>query len=95
MTYAGYALALLGALMLGRGALYALAPNSGITRKRQQRNLRAGMTTDMDAFGRRVRRLGALVLLIGLSLAGWQRALALDAADAGAAEGAGVVEAAR
>jgi hypothetical protein len=71
---------LLGGAMVARGTIYTLAPNSGIAKKRQQKNLRAGFSTDMLSFGRRVRRLGALLLLIGLALIGWQRSYEVERA---------------
>jgi hypothetical protein len=80
-------LMLLGTAMLVRGAVYGVAPEGRMAKKRQERNLRAGFTTDMRSFGRRVRRLGALLLLIGLTLVGWQRSIdATDDEPAAAAE---------
>lgn len=71
MTWVALALLVLGGLMAARGTVYGLWPEGPIAKKRQQRNLRRGFTTDMKAFGRRVRRLGVLLALIALTVLGW------------------------
>jgi len=80
MLYFSIPLLVLGGLMVLRGAIYGLWPEGATAKKRQQQNLRKGFTTDMAAFGKRVRRLGGLMVLIALTLIGWPRAAAADAA---------------
>ena len=55
---------LLGLTMSLRGWTYTLKPDGAIARKRQQKNLRLGFTSDMKLFGRKVRRLGYLLMLL-------------------------------
>ena len=59
----------LGLVMCIRGWIYTLQPEGGIARKRQQKNMRLGFTTDMRLFGRKVRRLGFIILILGGFLA--------------------------
>lgn len=75
----GIPLALLGATMMVRGWAYTLRPDGTMAKKRQKVNLKRGFTTDMKVFGRKVRRLGLMLLLVGGTLIGWQRAGAADA----------------
>ena len=82
MLYFAIPLLVIGGLMVLRGSIYGLWPEGAIAKKRQQRNLRSGFTTDMSAFGRRVRRLGGLMVLVALTLIGWPRAGAADAVGA-------------
>ena len=67
----GGVLSTLGALMALRGAIYVWRPQGAMAQKRRRVNLQRGFTTDMAAFGVRVRRLGVLVLLTGLFVLGW------------------------
>lgn len=76
----GIPFALLGATMMVRGWVYTLRPDGAMAKKRQKVNLKRGFTTDMKVFGRKVRRLGLMILLVGATLIGWQRASAADAA---------------
>jgi hypothetical protein len=69
---AGTPLLVLGLIMLVRGWVYTLRPDGAMAMKRKQRNLRVGFPTDMKRFGRRVRRLGLILSLIGGGLVGWQ-----------------------
>ncbi len=76
----GAPLALLGATMMIRGWTYTLRPDGAMAKKRQKVNLKRGFTTDMKLFGRKVRRLGLMLLLVGGTMVGWQQASARDAA---------------
>lgn len=71
----GLPIALLGLTMMVRGWTYTLRPEGGMAKKRQKVNLKRGFTTDMKIFGRKVRRLGLMMTLFGLFLAGWQYSL--------------------
>jgi hypothetical protein len=75
----GGVLATLGALMALRGAIYVWRPTGAMAQKRRRVNLQRGFTTDMAAFGVRVRRLGVLVLLTGLFVIGWHTSGVHDA----------------
>ena len=55
----------LGLTMSIRGWIYTLKPEGAIARKRQQKNLRLGFTSDMKVFGRKIRRLGYIFMLAG------------------------------
>jgi hypothetical protein len=76
----GIPLSLLGATMLVRGWVYTLRPEGAMAKKRQKVNLKRGFTTDMKVFGRKVRRLGLMIVLVGATLLGWHRANSVDAA---------------
>jgi hypothetical protein len=73
---------LLGLTMMTRGWIYTLRPDGAMAAKRKQVNLRRGFTTDMRLFGRKVRRLGLMIALVGGLLVGWQRSHAADATPA-------------
>ena len=77
----GTPLALLGAVMMIRGWVYTVRPRGSMAIKRQQVNLKRGFTTDMKIFGRKVRRLGLLLVLVGATLIGWHRASVADQAS--------------
>ncbi len=68
----GGPLAFLGLTMMVRGWIYTLRPDGPTAAKRKKRNLQRGFTTDMKLFGRKVRRLGLLLVLGGAFLVGWQ-----------------------
>lgn len=68
----GVPLALLGLTMMVRGWIYTLRPDGAIAAKRKKVNLKRGFTTDMKVFGRKVRRLGLMLALLGGFLIGWQ-----------------------
>jgi hypothetical protein len=68
----GVPLALLGLTMMVRGWIYTLRPDGAIAAKRKKVNLKRGFTTDMKLFGRKVRRLGLMLALLGGFLIGWQ-----------------------
>jgi hypothetical protein len=78
----GVPLALLGLTMMTRGWIYTLRPDGAVAAKRKKVNLKRGFTTDMKLFGRKVRRLGLMLTLLGGFLTGWQ---ASHRADEGAA----------
>ena len=65
---------LLGAIMVLRGSIYIRWPDGKLAQKRRERNQRVGFSTDMGAFGRRVRRLGFFVALVGAFIIGWEQA---------------------
>jgi len=54
----------LGITMYTRGLIYTLKPDGAMALKRQKKNLKYGMTTDMLVFGRKVRRLGFMITLV-------------------------------
>ncbi len=68
----GIPLALLGVTMMARGWIYTLRPSGPTAEKRKKKNLQRGFTTDMKVFGRKVRRLGLLILLLGAFFVGWE-----------------------
>ena len=68
----GGPLALLGLAMMTRGWIYTLRPSGPMAEKRKKVNLQRGFTTDMKLFGRKVRRLGLMLTLLGAFLVGWQ-----------------------
>ena len=77
----GVPLVLLGLTMMTRGWIYTLRPDGAIAAKRKKVNLKRGFTTDMKIFGRKVRRLGLLLVLVGATLIGWHRASVADQAS--------------
>lgn len=81
----GIPLSLLGLTMMVRGWVYTLRPDGPMAAKRKKVNLKRGFTTDMKVFGRKVRRLGLILMLLGAFLVGWQRSLEADAHDAAVA----------
>jgi TRAP-type C4-dicarboxylate transport system permease large subunit len=76
----GVPLVLLGLTMMTRGWVYTLRPDGAMAAKRKKVNLKRGFTTDMKVFGRKVRRLGLMLALVGGLLVGWQRSHDADAA---------------
>ena len=84
LLYVGLSVLLLGLTMLTRGWIYTLKPNGKMAEKRKRRNLKVGFTTDMKLFGKKIRRLGLLVMIVGSGLVGWHLTatpeVALDAA---------------
>jgi hypothetical protein len=71
MIYAAIPFLLLGLLMYARGWIYTVSPDGPMALKRKKRNLKLGFTTDMKVFGRKVRRTGFLVLMVGGGLVAW------------------------
>jgi hypothetical protein len=71
IVYVGAAFLALGATMYTRGLIYTIWPDSKMAEKRKRRNLKIGFPTDMKLFGRKVRRLGFMILLVGGGLLGW------------------------
>jgi TRAP-type C4-dicarboxylate transport system permease large subunit len=76
----GVPLLLLGLTMMMRGWVYTLRPDGAMAEKRKKVNLKRGFTTDMKLFGRKVRRLGLMLALLGGFLVGWQRSEEADTA---------------
>lgn len=68
LTVIGAALALLGAPFFLRGLTLSLWPEGRRAQQVRERNLRKGLETDMKLWGRRVRRFGALLLILGSTL---------------------------
>lgn len=64
----GTLLILLGLPFLIRGWIFTLRPESSVSLRARERNLRLGLETDMKRWGRRVRRLGLLLVLAGGAL---------------------------
>lgn len=73
MVYVAGAFLLLGATMMTRGWIYTLWPDGKIAEKRKRRNLKIGFPTDMKLFGRKVRRLGFILVIIGGGILGFDR----------------------
>lgn len=71
LLYVGLPILLFGLLMLTRGWVYTLKPNGKMAEKRKRRNLKVGFTTDMKLFGRKIRRLGLLIVIVGSGMIGW------------------------
>lgn len=71
MLFVGIPALLFGLLMMTRGWIYTIWPEGKVAEKRKRRNLRVGFTTDMRLFGRKVRRLGLMIVLVGAALTGW------------------------
>ena len=62
---------LLGLPFFIRGWIFFLKPDSTVSQNARERNLRLGMETDMKKWGRKVRRFGFLLLLVGGGLLYW------------------------
>lgn len=71
MIYAGAVILTFGLTMWTRGLIYTLRPEGKMAEKRKKRNLKVGFTTDMKVFGRKVRRLGFLIVLVGGGILAW------------------------
>jgi hypothetical protein len=71
LLYVGTPILLVGLLMLTRGLIYTFNPNGKMAEKRKRRNLKVGFTTDMKLFGRKVRRLGLMIAIVGGAMVGW------------------------
>jgi hypothetical protein len=78
LLWTGLPLFLLGAVMMVRGWVYTLQPEGSMALKRKKVNLKRGFTTDMKVFGRKVRRLGLMLTMVGALLLGWYRSQAID-----------------
>ncbi|MDP2341245.1 MAG: hypothetical protein Q8O67_09820 [Deltaproteobacteria bacterium] len=77
----GGPIALLGLTMMIRGWIYTMRPDGPTAAKRKKRNLQRGFTTDMKVFGRKVRRLGLMLVMLGGFLIGWELSHKADAVD--------------
>ncbi len=67
----GAIILLLGLPFLIRGWIFFLKPESSVSLHAKERNLRLGLETDMKKWGRRVRRLGFMLVAIGGGLTYW------------------------
>jgi hypothetical protein len=72
MLYVGIPILLLGLMMMTRGWIYTLRPDGKMAEKRKRRNLKVGFTTDMKLFGRKVRRLGLMLAIVGGGVLSWK-----------------------
>lgn len=64
----GTPLFLVGALMMFRGWNYSLHPEGPMALRRKARNIELGFPSDMKLFGRKVRRLGTILAVVGGAL---------------------------
>ncbi len=71
LVYIAIPFLLVGGTMFVRGWVYTIWPDGKMADKRKRRNLKIGFPTDMKFFGRKVRRLGLILLLVGGGLIGW------------------------
>jgi hypothetical protein len=92
LVWIGTPLFLLGAVMMVRGWVYTLSPDGVMAQKRKKVNLKRGFTTDMKVFGRKVRRLGLMIMLVGAVVLGWYRSQIVDEALTGTAASGAVVD---
>lgn len=84
----GIPFVLLGLTMMFRGWAYTVKPDGAMANKRKKVNLKRGMTTDMKIFGRKVRRTGLVVTLVGIVLVGWHQSHDEEAASSSTAAAA-------
>jgi hypothetical protein len=83
----------LGLIMYTRGWIYFIKPGGKLAEKRKKRNLKMGWPTDMKLFGRKVRRVGFLTILVGGSMLAWAVVDIMgDAEQGGEKEKAGEAE---
>lgn len=61
----------LGLPFLVRGWIFSLRPQHAISRRARERNLRLGLEPDMHRWGRRVRRVGLCVVIVGAAWLSW------------------------
>ncbi|MEW5854627.1 MAG: hypothetical protein AB2A00_37980 [Myxococcota bacterium] len=54
-----------GLIMMFRGWTYTLRPDGPMALKRKAKNLQLGFPTDMRVWGRKVRRVGTILGVIG------------------------------
>jgi hypothetical protein len=67
----GIVIATLGLPFLIRGWIFSLKPEGAISLAAKERNLRLGLETDMKKWGRKVRRLGLIIVVAGAALIAW------------------------
>jgi hypothetical protein len=67
----GILITLLGLPFLIRGWIFTLKPESRLSINAKERNLRLGLETDMKVWGRKVRRMGLLIVMVGGGLIAW------------------------
>jgi hypothetical protein len=68
---AGIVITLLGLPFLIRGWIFTLKPEGRVSLNAKERNLRLGLETDMKIWGRKIRRLGLLIVIAGGGLIAW------------------------
>jgi hypothetical protein len=68
---AGSIICLLGLPFLIRGWIFSLKPEGQTSLAAKERNLRLGLETDMKKWGRKVRRLGLIIVVAGGGLIAW------------------------
>jgi hypothetical protein len=67
----GIILFILGLPFLVRGWIFSTKPDHPISLNARERNMRMGLETDLKLWGRKVRRFGTLLSLIGLAIVAW------------------------
>lgn len=67
----GALIALFGLPFLVRGWIFTLRPEGPTSEKAKERNLRMGLETDMKKWGRKVRRMGFMIVVLGGGLIAW------------------------
>lgn len=67
----GIVILALGLPFLIRGWIFTLRPQHPITLHAKERNMRLGLETDMKIWGRKVRRLGFILVALSLALIAW------------------------
>jgi hypothetical protein len=73
----GIVIVVLGIPFLVRGWVFSRKPDHPMSLKAKERNMRVGLETYMGAWGRKVRRFGTLLILVGGALTAWG-ALSID-----------------
>lgn len=61
----GLPVAIVGAMMMANGWTYFLKPDGPKALKRKARNMEVGFPTDMKVYGRKLRRLGTIIFIVG------------------------------
>lgn len=67
----GIVIVALGLPFFIRGWIFSVAPEHAITLRAKERNMRMGLETNMKMWGRKVRRMGTLLMLAGGILTVW------------------------
>jgi hypothetical protein len=67
-TVLGSLLVFFGAVMMFRGWNYYLHPEGPRALQRKAKNVELGFPTDMKVFGKKVRRLGTILTVLGLGV---------------------------
>ncbi|MFO0726932.1 MAG: hypothetical protein U1E65_24325 [Myxococcota bacterium] len=71
LQFVGAFVAVLGLPFFIRGLRLSLKPEGTYADRMRERNLRMGLEADMRVWGRKIRRLGVLLMLIGGAIAGF------------------------